>query len=344
MIQKMVSVIVPVFKCEKFIEKCIISVLEQDYQNFELLLILDGEDDSSGAICQKYAQKDSRIRVVQNRHGGVSVARNCGINIANGEWIVFVDSDDWIEKKCLSKLVSISDCCLADIVICSYYVEIGKKIIPESFFNFSHHRFTKYEIDELLMNCMIPHGFGRLNIATNVGVPWAKLYRTKFIKDNNISFVPGLKRMQDMIFNLYAFISASKIVFNDVKLYHYVKHSNASTSLYRKDFSESIVQINRELIKFIDLYKKDNLKKVIYTKNILLIIEMIKLQYIPKEAHMKYIEKKIEIKEKLRDPILKESLKFYDKNFLTTNQKIAALFLKYNIISPIFIFLWIKHK
>lgn len=99
-----VSVIIPVYNAEKYLHRCIDSVLSQSFSNFELLLIDDGSNDKSGDICDEYAAKDSRIRVYHKENGGVSSARNVGLNNANGYWITFVDADDWIEPNTLSNV------------------------------------------------------------------------------------------------------------------------------------------------------------------------------------------------------------------------------------------------
>ena len=98
----MISIIVPVYNTEKYLDQCIQSVLAQTYTNWELLLIDDGSSDSSGAICDKYASQDSRIRVLHKDNGGVSSARNLGLDNAKGEWITFVDSDDWLNEQAIS--------------------------------------------------------------------------------------------------------------------------------------------------------------------------------------------------------------------------------------------------
>ena len=101
----MISVIVPVYNIEKYIGKCIQSVLSQTYTDFELLLINDGSKDSSGEICSSWAKKDARIRVISKENEGVSVARNLGIDSAKGEFIFFLDGDDWISPECLEKML-----------------------------------------------------------------------------------------------------------------------------------------------------------------------------------------------------------------------------------------------
>ena len=115
-----ISVIIPVYNAEKYLYRCIDSVLAQTYQDFELLLIDDGSKDSSGAICDEYAAKDARVRVFHKENGGVSSARNVGLDHARGEWITFVDADDWISMDWLKEMMTHSD---SDLVIADFVVE-----------------------------------------------------------------------------------------------------------------------------------------------------------------------------------------------------------------------------
>ena len=110
----MISIIVPIYNREKYLSECIDSILVQSYSDFEVLLIDDGSTDRSGEICDEYAQKDARIRVFHKENGGVSSARNVGLDNATGEWIAFVDSDDWVGEKYLESFSGHLD---ADLVI-----------------------------------------------------------------------------------------------------------------------------------------------------------------------------------------------------------------------------------
>ena len=112
-----ISVIVPVYNTEKYLHRCIDSVLAQTYKDFELLLIDDGSKDSSGAICDEYAARDSRVKVFHKENGGVSSARNAGLAIASGDWIMHLDGDDWIEPDMLERLIQKGEDTGADIVM-----------------------------------------------------------------------------------------------------------------------------------------------------------------------------------------------------------------------------------
>ena len=105
----LVTIIVPVYKCEKYIRKCIESIIAQTHASIELILVLDGIFDNSDKICRKYAQSDKRIRVIEQQNQGVSIARNTGMKASVGDWVVFVDGDDWLEQDFISKMLSYAD-------------------------------------------------------------------------------------------------------------------------------------------------------------------------------------------------------------------------------------------
>ena len=113
-----VSIIVPVYNVDKFLHKCVDSILAQTLTDFELLLVDDGSKDNSGLICDKYAAKDSRVRVFHKENGGVSSARNLGLENAQGDWIIFIDSDDWIEPNMLKDIYEKAILEHADLVYC----------------------------------------------------------------------------------------------------------------------------------------------------------------------------------------------------------------------------------
>ena len=118
---ELISVIIPVYKVEKYIERCITSVKKQSYFNIEIILVDDGSPDNCGIICDKYAETDSRIKVIHKKNGGLSDARNAGLDIATGQYICFIDSDDYIEKDTLKDMYNNIVMTRADITICNYY-------------------------------------------------------------------------------------------------------------------------------------------------------------------------------------------------------------------------------
>ena len=120
MSKPLISVIVPVYNVEQYLPKCIDSILAQTYENLEIILVEDGTKDSSGVICDEYAAKDARIRVIHKENGGLSSARNAGMEIARGEYFGFVDSDDWIEPEMYENLMALAQKYDADVFVKGY--------------------------------------------------------------------------------------------------------------------------------------------------------------------------------------------------------------------------------
>ena len=184
----LISVIVPVYKVERYLPRCIESILRQTYTNFELILVDDGTPDRSGIICDRYAEKDSRIKVIHKENGGVSSARNVGIDAARGEWITFVDSDDWVTDNCLEVLISPTFGYDYDFVISSIEIR-NLKVIP-SLLDTESLVYSKENIEHVVKLIAKPRFHG----------PFAKLYRTEILESRKIKFDDGTKDGEDKIF------------------------------------------------------------------------------------------------------------------------------------------------
>lgn len=288
----MVSIIVPVYKSENYIRQCIESIISQTENNIELILILDGEKGSSANICYEFEKKDYRIRVIYQDSQGVSVARNRGIKESKGEWLVFVDSDDWLEPNFVEYMLSQTSKHSSDIYICDYIVDTQKESINDSFFTIgSEKEFNGKDISTLTKNCLVFTDFGNPCAVANAGVPWAKMYRASYLKKENIAFYPGLKRMQDAIFNLNAFYHANTIFYISVPLYHYRKSEMSATTGYKSDFFDTACLFIERVEYFI---KANSLEQeyndILMDKAVILFLEIIKLQIIPKESRLNSIQ------------------------------------------------------
>ena len=184
----LISVIVPVYKVERYLPRCIESILGQTYTNFELILVDDGTPDRSGIICDRYAEKDSRIKVIHKENEGVSTARNVGIDAAKGEWITFVDSDDWVTSDCLHTLIKPTFEYNYDFVISSIEIR-SLKVVP-SLLKTENLVYSKENIEYIVGLITKPRFHG----------PCAKLYRTEILSSRQIRFPLGIKDGEDKIF------------------------------------------------------------------------------------------------------------------------------------------------
>lgn len=206
----MISVIVPVYKVEKYLQRCVDSVLLQTEDNFELILVDDGSPDQCGKICDDYALKDGRVTVIHKENGGLSDARNAGLKIAKGQYIAFVDSDDWLELEYLEKLLKGIDG--ADICECEIIRTDGTAVIDRQ----ADTERELYSGEEALGNLINDHLFHQY--------VWNKLYRSDVIQ--GILFETG-KTNEDEFWTYQAFGNAGKVARIQDILYNYFQRPDS---------------------------------------------------------------------------------------------------------------------
>ena len=212
----MISIIIPIYNAEKYIAKCIDSVLSQSYNDFELILVDDGSTDSSLEICKQYALKDTRIKLLKKQNGGVSSARNYGIKNSKGEWITFIDSDDYIGKDFLEKLIPTTDL-IYDFSLANGFTR--NKEIKQFFPN--------TPITNISLEKMIESICGEKGLCL---APWGKLFKREIIITHNIQFIEGLSFCEDLIFNFQYFKYIKNNIFvGDDTSYYYRENENSLT-------------------------------------------------------------------------------------------------------------------
>lgn len=204
----LISVIIPVYNAEKYLAKCIESILTQTYEKFELILVDDGAKDNSGKICDEYAAKDERIKVIHKKNGGVSSARNTGIESAKGEFIAFVDSDDWLEENSLEILHREITMENADLAA-GAFVRIVRKGRQRHDF-----KTALYSGDQIAENIV---QFIRLL----GGTVWAKLFRRDIIINEGLLFNPEIPLGEDSVFLMTYVQFCKKIILKDELVYAY---------------------------------------------------------------------------------------------------------------------------
>lgn len=210
-----ISIIVPVYKAEKFLSKCVDSVISQTYENFELILVDDGSPDNSGNICDLYANSDSRIKVFHKNNGGVSSARNEALKHVTGDWITFLDSDDYLSKVCLETCIQTVLRTEIDVLLYGLHkVNINGKIIGN--------------ISDYTMP-MEPEKFLK---TLNRGLCMGGIFiRQSIVTFNNIRFIDELKLGEDQIFLLNCIVKSRKVQSIDKCLYYYLDNDMGSSLL-----------------------------------------------------------------------------------------------------------------
>lgn len=207
-----VSIIVPVYQVENYLDRCVVSIINQVYTNLDIILIDDGSLDGSAAICDAWKKKDNRIRVIHKKNGGLAEARNVGIQEARGQYISFVDSDDFVDEKFI--LTLISDAVKYDAEIsCVGYCEFEKKEDIPLVHQGNIVTYTKEEAIKSLLKSDGPCNFA-----------WNKLYRKELFK--NVKFPVG-KKMEDLGTTYMLMDQCSKVVYNTTKLYNYMQRKDS---------------------------------------------------------------------------------------------------------------------
>ena len=227
--EPLISVIVPVYKVEAYLRRCLDSIVNQTYRNLEIILVDDGSPDRSGAICDAYAKRDRRIRVIHKVNGGVSSARNAGLEAASGEYIGWVDSDDWIENDMFEYLKNLAVTCQADVAQCGRYWENGAFVAKE--YGSLHGPQT---ID--LLSEITPSMWN--GIANEV---WCKLFKSDVIE--NLRFREDFSVGEDIDFVLHVLRKAERLALGSEAKYHYCQRPE---SLYNAGGSLDILLRCRE--------------------------------------------------------------------------------------------------
>ena len=245
----LISVIVPVYNAEKYLHRCIDSILGQTFRDFELLLIDDGSPDYSGKICDDYAAKDSRVRVFHKKNGGVSTARQVGLNHALGEYTIHADPDDWVECNMLEELYAQAIENAADMVICDYYEE---------------HPHRSIYIPQLLTRLAPSFILRDILLRTVHGSLCNKLIRRSCFSTYNITFPLDISLWEDRYVCCELLLHDIKVVKIDKAYYHYDNYSNES-SLVRTNHANGIKSQKRFIQHFLEKLDWNEYAEELYT-------------------------------------------------------------------------------
>lgn len=317
---KKISIIVPVYKVELYLEKCVNSIINQTYKNLEIILVDDGSPDNCGAMCEELAKVDNRIKVIHKENGGLSSARNAGIDIATGEYVAFIDSDDWIESdfvEVLEKLLTEND---ADFSVCGMITDYGNAIVKN---HINYYKAFKADKKEIFNQIIINPDF--------YGYACNKLFKKDIIC--NLRFDETLMSCEDLDFCVRLAAKCNSAVYTNEKFYHYMQHSASMTG--ETGYSPrklSVLKAYENILPYYEKYNPENLS--IIRKNYLKIAINIKGRMLHNKVKDTEIANRIQ-------KVINENLK------LVLSDKKIKLSTKINIfISNKFpgIILYIKQK
>lgn len=251
----MVSIIVPVYNAGKYLEKCLDSLLGQTYQNLEILCVNDGSRDNSLDILQEYSRRDSRIHLINKENAGVSQARNDALKRASGDYVMFVDADDWVDAETCEKVVASAVSEQADIIMWSYCSETNsrssrKEIFPEKrIFTDSE---VKMQLHRRFMG-VLKEELAHPELADALCPVWGKLYWKSLLEGIKFIDLHTIGTYEDGFFNLEAFGKATKVVYLPEYFYHYRRSTTESvTSGYRKELFSQWQNLFAQMSRYID--------------------------------------------------------------------------------------------
>lgn len=231
----MVSVIVPAYNAEKTVKRCLESVLQQTYSDFEIIVINDGSSDNTESIVNEIAGKDTRVKYHYQQNQGVSQTRNNAIDLSSGEYVTFLDSDDWVEPEFMSKMVATAIKNDADFVYSNWLTETQTGI--------SHSCVRGFDT-----NCNHATELLKHYILYRDGcAPWAKLYKRNIIVENKIKFNPLLPLAEDYVFILEYLSKSKSIAYDDNALLHYIYAAQGANQKVRNNYPEIEAEISRNM-------------------------------------------------------------------------------------------------
>ncbi len=251
-----VSIIVPVYNVEKYLRRCLDSIINQTYQDIEIIVVDDGSTDASKHICDEYAKIDSRISVIHKENGGVSSARNVGLARSNGEWVLFVDADDYLPNDALSFYISVVETVEVDMVLGSYVeLNTNNDIIK------SDSRVFEKQIsmlDSLLL-------FYKSDTNLFQGYIWNRLMRRSIITKNKLEFNESIFFKEDGLFAVQYMVNCGQPCFYSSKIvYNYLKHDNSSMFQYNTSFSHKyLTNLDARILCLMSIKRRYNDKELI---------------------------------------------------------------------------------
>ncbi|MEI3337481.1 MAG: glycosyltransferase family 2 protein [Clostridium sp.] len=306
------SVIVPVYNGEKYINRCIESILKNKSKEYEIIVVDDGSKDNSLRILKNF--KDIRIKVFHQSNKGVSVARNYGISLANGKFILFVDCDDWLEDGAIDLIISNLSGELDLYIYSNYWANSDKKYsmkatrIFKEYFDFSSKKEKLYS---------------KLLSTDELNVPWGKVYKKEIIDNNKVVFPNGVSIGEDLKFNLeyFRYVKIWKYLY--IPIYYYNETENSATKKFNIKRFEQFIVTYKERIKYLYIYFDKDLiikeeKEKIYNHYFLTFYQLISDAYnfgCPKQLIINIINNKY-IKEIINNSTIGEIRKHIINNYL----------------------------
>ncbi len=338
-----ISIIVPIYNVENYLVKCVDSIVKQTYSDIEIILVNDGSPDRCPQICDQYANKDQRIKVIHKKNTGPSAARNTGIRESTGKYIMFVDGDDWLEKGACASAIELMELHSSDVVMYSYFREYQNKTLSKDIFdkelivfdNKGCKELHRRYVGAIKKELSSPENFDALCSVDT------KLYKASIIKINMLEFIDTsiLGTYEDGIFNLHYYEFVRKAVFTSSHLYHYRKtNSNSIVSSYNHNLPKQWNTMFDHITSYIK--QKDESSDFYEALNNRISFSIIGLGLNSLSSKKNLWVKYVEIYSILRNERYLQAINELNFNYMPIHWRLFFMSAKYRIYPSVFLFLY----
>lgn len=323
-----ISIIIPIYNTEKeYLTECINSVIHQTMQDLQIILVDDGSTNGSGEVCDEFGAADSRITVFHQANQGVSVARNNGLKLATGEYILFLDADDYIPADACEKLYQKIEETGSELLLFGHICICDGNEVPHLLGRDA--TFSKEQIRKLQEVILNPSG-ELLNIAP--GGTWGRIYRRSFIENHKLSYVPGLKRMQDNVFCLNAYQVAEKVAYYDYPGYYYRINEASVCNKFNPGIFEIMENALHEFEQFINT-RQESLRPLYHCKVITVCaFEYLHLYFRNQNNPASGRVRKAEYRKLLQQNPYRDAVKYVNLSLLSPRLKLSTFLLRHHML------------
>lgn len=319
-----VSVIVPVYNAEKYLSECVDSILNQTIEDIECILVDDGSADGSPAICDRYAAKDPRVKVIHKDNGRAASARNAGLRVATGDYIAFVDADDWISPDMYEKMLATG----ADVCLCDYVRFQGEQEFPFTQPNIREGFYDKEQIRKEVYPHLVMDGVEYPITISN----WALLIKHTIIIENNLSYREDILISEDAPFGSEVLYCANSFAYlKGQRFYHYRVTEGSASKTYKPWWWDSYLKINEETEAFFGNCEDYDFTQQI--KSNMFYLARAEIYYILTDATLTKSEQDKKVREVMRHPRVVRMMKGYDCSGAPFSLKMVYWSIRYQSVA-----------
>ena len=349
-----ISVVVPCYKVESYLPKCVDSLIGQTYSNIEIILVDDGSPDASGEICDAYAAQDHRVHVIHKQNGGVSAARNDGLLAATGDYVLFCDGDDWMPIDACEHLAVEAEKSNADVIWGDIWRCWDNR---DEYMRFFAHPFCTEDtsfIQELVKTNFYYTYCPSVPLENRAdgcyGGPWNKAVKRKLLLEHAIRFDLRVKGIyDDVLYSAYVLANAKKIAYIGKPVYNYRQVRNSMTHVFKKNILEVNDAIFTAWEEFLQAYDPENtLRKAYYANVIRRLDHALEVYFFSSSNPTSIRERKAGLKDILKHQVYYQAVRNVDRNKLSKRHRVECSFAAHNQISALWLVYsvnrWLKSR